>query len=193
MKTCLECNQPAAPNRARCSEHLADARRRMRDFYQGRKEAGLCTDCGEPADSGVYCSGCAEHRRQLSRDRRIRYYEQGLCRHCGKPKSDKRTHCERCLAKFRRRYHERRLKSPRHQAKTRDDFRCRICDKETKLIVHHIDGQGEVNPDTRKRQKPNNEPGNLITLCASCHAALTCFLNRPNTELVISLLRREPV
>jgi len=45
--------------------------------------------------------------------------------------------------------------------KERDGHRCQICHRpkdETLLAVHHID-----------RVKTNNDPGNLVSLCLSCH------------------------
>ena len=52
------------------------------------------------------------------------------------------------------------------QAKKRDDYKCRKCgktDKESYLIVHHID-------ESRKTGKLNNKLSNLLTLCRPCHA-----------------------
>ena len=45
-----------------------------------------------------------------------------------------------------------------------DHNRCRFCGSTKNLHVHHRDGEGY-----HKTKKPNNNMGNLITLCASCH------------------------
>ena len=41
----------------------------------------------------------------------------------------------------------------------RDKFRCRLCNKDNYLVVHHID-----------YNKKNSNSDNLITLCPSCHS-----------------------
>jgi len=44
----------------------------------------------------------------------------------------------------------------------RDNYHCTICGTSEKLVVHHIDCSG-------KNDNPNNDLGNLQTLCTSCH------------------------
>jgi 5-methylcytosine-specific restriction endonuclease McrA len=59
-------------------------------------------------------------------------------------------------------------KKLRLQIKERDKSECVLChEKDKKIVVHHIDGQGLF------CQTPNNNPENLITLCQSCHNAIT--------------------
>jgi hypothetical protein len=54
------------------------------------------------------------------------------------------------------------------QIKERDDFTCQVCGlSDVTLQVHHIDWN-----------KNNNDPGNLITLCPSCHGKLHKILRR---------------
>jgi len=43
----------------------------------------------------------------------------------------------------------------------RDGFRCALCDSTRYLQIHHVVPRGEGG---------SNEPHNLITLCADCHA-----------------------
>jgi len=45
----------------------------------------------------------------------------------------------------------------------RDNYKCTCCGTPDNLIVHHIDGNG------RGSENPNNDLGNLQTLCRSCH------------------------
>lgn len=55
-------------------------------------------------------------------------------------------------------YHRKEWKNTRLQIIKRDEYKCSNCGSTITLQVHHING------DTK-----NNNPGNLITLCAKCH------------------------
>ena len=55
----------------------------------------------------------------------------------------------------------------------RDAWRCQICGASENLQVHHIQSRSKLGHDS---------PENLITLCASCHAAL--HGNRKESRLV---------
>lgn len=54
----------------------------------------------------------------------------------------------------------------------RDGRRCTRCASTEDLIVHHEDGNGRRSPT------PNNDMGNLITLCRGCHAIVHQTLDR---------------
>jgi len=69
----------------------------------------------------------------------------------------------------------------------RDHYRCVKCNSADveKLIVHHID-------ESRKNgfRKMNNNLGNLITLCRSCHAGehkQTLQFKNPNYQMINEL------
>jgi hypothetical protein len=49
----------------------------------------------------------------------------------------------------------------------RDNFRCKTCGKNHSIVCHHID-----------KNKQNNNPDNLITLCRSCHSKIHEYQNR---------------
>lgn len=66
------------------------------------------------------------------------------------------------LAKLKR--EERNFAGKREDILARDGHKCTSCPNTAKLTVHHIDGLG------RGRSTPNNNDGNLITLCRACHA-----------------------
>lgn len=51
--------------------------------------------------------------------------------------------------------------------RTRDGYRCQTCGSPNRLHVHHID-----------TDKLNNDQGNLITLCNSCHSQVHADLLR---------------
>jgi len=55
----------------------------------------------------------------------------------------------------------------RKQALKRDDHSCARCDKEQKLVVHHIEPYREFNKDNDDKA---HKLSNLITLCRPCHA-----------------------
>ena len=59
----------------------------------------------------------------------------------------------------------------------RDGYKCQLCGKQKKLLVHHIDNNGfklvhikGYSLSTLKTM--NNELDNLITLCIGCHLSL---------------------
>ncbi len=69
--------------------------------------------------------------------------------------------CRRC---YRRRAHSRhRFSGFREQVLERDGERCRVCESEHRLAVHH-------------RRPGRDEPDQLITLCARCHARIQKLL-----------------
>ena len=99
------------------------ARERNKRRRRERKEAGLCTGCGElpPAGGSVVCEVCREARRaeerKLYADRRAK----GLCGRCGSPVFAGASRCGPCAAleegrapkknaASRRRYADRRAK-----------------------------------------------------------------------------------
>lgn len=51
-------------------------------------------------------------------------------------------------------------KNTRDYILQRDEHKCQICGRETKLHIHHM---------TKRIDGGNHEPDNLITLCESCH------------------------
>jgi len=55
--------------------------------------------------------------------------------------------------------------SYKNEALRRSNYQCEICAAtDKKLYVHHKDGLGE-----EKTKNPNNDRGNLLVVCASCH------------------------
>lgn len=64
----------------------------------------------------------------------------------------------------RARREARNFSGVRQQVLARDAFHCVECRSNKNLIVHHKDGNG------RGSDAPNNDIGNLITLCRACHA-----------------------
>jgi 5-methylcytosine-specific restriction endonuclease McrA len=55
--------------------------------------------------------------------------------------------------------------SSREEIFARDGHKCLVCGSAEKLVIHHKDHHG------RGKEKPNNDPQNLMTVCTSCHAA----------------------
>jgi len=86
--------------------------------------------------------------------------------------------CERCYTREAYRQlsdDEKALKFKNHEnhyfggnRKTvlqRDNYKCTLCGTSETLVVHHIDGSG-------RKENPNNDLGNLQTLCNPCHSIL---------------------
>jgi len=61
---------------------------------------------------------------------------------------------------------EKHFSGKRKDALQRDGFRCTVCGSDSDLVVHHIDWNG------RGKLKPNNDLGNLTTVCRACHVRI---------------------
>jgi len=61
--------------------------------------------------------------------------------------------------------HQNRWRGAWHAAMQRDGWKCRKCGKDSRLLIHHIDGSGEASA------VPNHDLENLMTLCYGCHKA----------------------
>ena len=70
---------------------------------------------------------------------------------------------EERLAYMRVMREEKHFGGKREAVLLRDGFSCTKCGSKELLIVHHIDLNG------RGSSSPNNEMGNLATLCRACH------------------------
>jgi hypothetical protein len=78
-------------------------------------------------------------------------------------------------------YHDKsRFDGLRESILKRDNQKCKLCEAKDRLIVHHIDGNGYTNA-----KKPNNDLGNLVTLCKQCHSALHHW-QKANRKLISS-------
>jgi len=65
----------------------------------------------------------------------------------------------------------------REKALSRDGYKCRVCEDEEQLIVHHIVSFHEFD-EVRKA----NDLENLATLCRSCHGYLEGWINREGLD-----------
>ena len=71
----------------------------------------------------------------------------------------------------------------RKRIRKRDNNACVLCaEAEKTLVVHHKDGQGLFS------ETPNNADSNLITLCRSCHNAVTNLRNNASRQLASKLV-----
>ena len=155
-----------------------DQVRYARERREGFKRQGLCTKCGKcPArPNRTLCQQCHDvnHARYLraKAQGQMTYYRrkaQGLCPKCGKvaPESPY-TYCKSCRSRFMSYYDaSKRFGGNRGKVIERDGARCRVCRWPERLVVHHIDGNGD------ESSHPNHSLDNLITLCQFCHGALS--------------------
>jgi hypothetical protein len=196
MAMCRDCHSEIPRGRYRCAACNARQTKRMSIRTAKRLAEGLCVWCGQVLDgsSGRWlCPVCRERQNAYARVRDHARAAAGLCRRCGKSVEDGRDQCSHCLRLHREAARRRAAQSPRTLAMQRDGHRCRLCHREDKLCVHHIDGQGERPPRGNgmphgARQIPNNALDNLITLCGGCHGALTRFLHTEDSALLVHLL-----
>jgi len=65
----------------------------------------------------------------------------------------------------------------------RDENKCRGCGSTNRLSIHHKDGSG-YHLTKKTGIISNNDIGNLITLCSSCHTKLHRWQRRNNTILL---------
>lgn len=97
----------------------------------------------------------------------------GLCSLCYQRQLYISTPIELRKGKMNKALSKRCFGGNREEALQRDDYKCTICGNIGKrLAVHHIDESG-------KSENPNNELGNLQTLCQVCHTRL----HRTGTKL----------
>lgn len=189
MKTCFDCGNPAAPNRSRCSACLARAAEYHKQYAKQRKVEGRCLDCNAPVmPDGTYCVQCREHRNALARKRYRERTAKGICPTCGQP-SASGVLCTSCHEQNRSYHKQRMARSLRNQIIARDENQCSLCGSTTKLHVHHRNGS-HVRTDVEALQDdPDNHPDNLITLCHTCHSALTHLSRVYNQGLLHNLLK----
>jgi hypothetical protein len=70
----------------------------------GRKEAGLCLQCGKPIGSRsvCYCDSCADYFNERSQERQSKLREDGVCVSCAKNDSeDGKSRCVVCLLEIK--------------------------------------------------------------------------------------------
>lgn len=179
---CVACGNPADPNRVRCIACLQKASKTIAKLHAKWKAQGLCVRCGKipPRPNRATCEQCGARMAAYQKQQREKYRRLDLCRSCGKrpPKEGLKT-CQQCID-YCRNY---RMGGLRTAALERDGRKCRICGREKRLTVHHIDGHGEYVPE------PNHDLSNLITLCGGCHSAITRFrASYSNRKLAAQLI-----
>lgn len=92
------------------SERMRRKAERMRDrevkrttaqeLRDGRKEAGLCPECGNPAVmGGVRCAGCRDKDKEARRIANAKIAEAGLCQRCRVSPVRIGVFCEECWYK----------------------------------------------------------------------------------------------
>lgn len=178
--------RPLISGQAKCERCRDQFRRYQKKYHDQRRTQNLCLDCKKPVatSDNAYCPECIGRRNQYKHHRIEQRKAQGLCIDCGiSPAKKERVRCADCLSKKRQQATKYRVKKPEYQIRERDEHACRICGRQTKLMVHHIDGNGHAS------ETPNNSPDNLITLCRGCHSSLTKLASRPNAQLASDLLQ----
>ena len=68
----------------------------------------------------------------------------------------------------------------KRQVLERDNYTCQICGSKDNLHIHHRDGKSYV----KVHRDANNNPENLITLCATCHSRY----HRGSTDKIRNLI-----
>jgi len=105
--------------------------------------------------------------------KKAKYYEQHpkptlTCLGCSKEFIPKKSDQKYCSPICQRHYSNKKYKDNtrfdgyRELIMQRDGYKCVKCGSTKGLIVHHKDESGQTDD-------PNNDPGNLVTLCNSCH------------------------
>lgn len=100
---CIACGDKQTFRDTRCK--LCWTRWQVTEFGQtrhaARKEAGLCTRCGDDATPGnVYCHECLEKKRQKQQAA----VAAKKCPSCSKPTDGKHAKCGECRDKLRKQY-----------------------------------------------------------------------------------------
>ena len=194
---CIACGkEPFAPSSSQfCASCLTKYKIASRERRKQLREQGLCS-CGNPIapTSKHRCRSCLDKRNAYAAKRYRARKEKGLCAECNRPNPSGAYMCPECSARRQQHSHRRAMHSPRAKTLKRDNHKCRLCEREQSLQVHHRDGQGESKNGRRiPAALVNNDIDNLITLCARCHNGLTHFAhNCIDASLLLTLLQEHP-
>ncbi len=128
-----------------------------------------CKNCGKSFIQYQYSSHkyCSDECRAKSR-----YVKMGVlnkkCIYCGlafETSKPRQVYCSpQCRKKDKDLKYKNRKRFDDNKTKVleRDGYKCTVCGGLYGLNVHHKDGSGNSN-------RPNNAPGNLVTICNACH------------------------
>jgi hypothetical protein len=177
-----------------------------KEVYKKRISENLCVFCGKEKGNvnTVTCAECKEkyyktpqhkqycknyaeknkeRRKQKTAKDRSDRIASCLCTQCGTKLESPDIFCHSCREKNRIRSRQKRCGYNFDKVMERDGYKCRICGRIYKLIIHHIDGHDE------KDKFKNNSLDNLIVLCNSCHSSITKFRsNKKDGDLAAYLI-----
>ncbi len=161
-RACVMCSTVFSPNRYRphaecCSKECNATKQNLKrseeraEKRQERFRRDACPECGVEFETDdarkLYCSSkCA-----------------------GKVASRKYSRKLEAREKSRGARHKRRWGGAWLEAMERDGFRCRLCDSEESLNVHHLDGMGEHKEVSGDYWNHRTSVENCLTLCVACH------------------------
>lgn len=139
---------------------MFDQKKYMREYMarrsEKRREAGLCTVCGEKAEGKSKCEKCLGKDRERQK-KRWNSTEDGACRQCRKASATSGTKfCEGCREKQTR-------WRKKHSAKRREEGQCLSCNaaSEKSRCEKCIAKARELNKALRKKRVNNG-------LCREC-------------------------
>lgn len=173
-KTCPYCKKKFYPKHRNdqiyCSEKCRDKAK-----WENKKtilEERTCPVCGvifmPTRNKQVCCSPkCTQRKIYLENPEKhreqSRQWRQNNIERCRENDRRKRETNKEKYQQYDQDYKDRvRFDGQREITLKRDGYKCVLCGSTENLAVHHIDGSGQSD-------KPNNAPGNLITVCSSCH------------------------
>lgn len=152
----------------------------------------ICGFCGKEYESRGFTKYCSDkcfkaNRSKVNSEKRSKRREEEWqkldkskkCKVCGESFEITKTHRNKiyctdlCRSRAERLYGSKsetdlkykdkiRFDGNREKALLRDNYECQMCGKKSQLVVHHKDCTGQSDD-------PNNELGNLVTLCRKCH------------------------
>ena len=97
-------------------------------------------------------------------------------KHGTKPKCYKRDTCAKKRSYYRKiEYYRQKLREYHRYLKFKGD-RCALCKAVDNLEVHHIEPQARQGRDI---------PGNVLTLCKSCHKTITAYTRALGIERIL--------
>ena len=190
---CKWCKNEAVPDRVMCQSCLDKNAQDQKAFRQRRKAKGLCPDCGNPIlGKAFYCPSCRKKHTEIHKSLYAQRTSMNVCGQCGKTPDEGYKLCSKCLETYSAVRKITQCNSPAYKSKARDNFICRLCGSTKRIVTHHIDGNGERQYSSRKKNpNTNDSPDNLITLCGICHSTITHLLRYP--DLAIQLLQKNKV
>ena|SRR3990167_1084811 len=173
-RRCQWCNNPftkGTANKKYCSKRCVgfDYRKNKHPYIKKIKSSRPCVICKiffiySGTKSNQRCCSLSCQSKKYRREH-PEWYQKILRDHRPYMTAWYKQHRAEQRAKAKERRNQKYFGGNQFKALKRDRNHCRNCNYDGQLVIHHKDKSGNT-------LNPNNNLGNLITLCRSCHARI---------------------